>query len=76
VVTLSSVGHELSPVRLDDINFSDGKTYDPWLSYDQSKTANILFTKELSKRHPKLVALAVHPGAINTNHARHTSMDE
>jgi NAD(P)-dependent dehydrogenase (short-subunit alcohol dehydrogenase family) len=75
VVNLTSVGHGIGPVLFDDIGFSGGKKYDRWHAYGQSKTANILFTKELAKRHPELVALAVHPGAIGTNLMRHNTME-
>ena len=35
--------------------------------YSQSKLANVLYTKELSRRYPKLLAYAVHPGIVRTN---------
>lgn len=38
VVSLSSTGHKLSPIRFDDINFDAG--YDKWKAYGQAKTAN------------------------------------
>jgi NAD(P)-dependent dehydrogenase (short-subunit alcohol dehydrogenase family) len=51
IVSLSSRGHLRSPVVFDDLHFSE-RTYDPWLAYGQSKTANILFARlwELSER--------------------------
>lgn len=33
VVTTTSVGHRYSSVRLDDLNFENGKSYDKWLAY-------------------------------------------
>src|SRR4051812_26116605 len=41
VVNVSSDGHRFSPVRFEDWNFQDGKAYDQWEGYGQSKTANI-----------------------------------
>jgi NAD(P)-dependent dehydrogenase (short-subunit alcohol dehydrogenase family) len=76
VVNLTSVGHEICPILFDDIGFSAGKKYDRWHAYGQSKTANILFTRELAKRHERLVALAVHPGAVGTNLMRHNAMED
>ena len=35
--------------------------------YAASKLANILFIKELARRHPQLRAYAVHPGLVKTN---------
>lgn len=39
--------------------------------YSQSKLANILYTKELSRRYPQLLAYAVHPGIVRTNVTKH-----
>ena len=72
IVNLSSGGHSISDVDLDDPNF-ERQDYDPWDSYGRSKTANVLFTVELVKRHgPKgLLSYAVHPGMIMTELGRH-----
>lgn len=35
--------------------------------YAQSKLANILFTKSLAKRYPKILVNALHPGVVGTN---------
>lgn len=32
----------------------------------QSKLANILFTRELARRHPSITAVVVHPGVVGT----------
>ena len=72
IVSLSSVGHMRSPVIFDDLNFTS-RPYDPWLAYGQSKTANILFAVEATRRWAGegITANAVHPGSILTNLARH-----
>jgi NAD(P)-dependent dehydrogenase (short-subunit alcohol dehydrogenase family) len=73
IVSLSSRGHMRSPVVFDDLNFTS-RPYDPWLAYGQSKTANILFAVEATRRWggDGITANAVHPGAITaTNLARH-----
>ncbi|KAF7372785.1 NAD-P-binding protein [Mycena sanguinolenta] len=68
VVLASSVGHYWGPVRFDDYGFEDGKTYDKWLAYGQSKTAVILHGVELAERYKgKLVVFSVHPGGAVTN---------
>jgi NAD(P)-dependent dehydrogenase (short-subunit alcohol dehydrogenase family) len=77
IVSLSSRGHLRSPVVFDDINFSS-RPYDPWLGYGQSKTANVLFAVEATRRWSDegITANAVHPGAIaETNLARYVSAD-
>ncbi|TGO63872.1 hypothetical protein BCON_0010g00370 [Botryotinia convoluta] len=72
IVNLSSIGWSLGEVRFDDYNFNNGKDYDRWSGYGQSKAANILFTVELAKRLKSkgVQAFAVHPGLIGTNLAR------
>jgi NAD(P)-dependent dehydrogenase (short-subunit alcohol dehydrogenase family) len=72
IVSLSSRGHLRSPVVFDDINFTS-RPYDPWLAYGQSKTANVLFAVEATRRWggDGITANAVHPGAIDTNLSRH-----
>ena len=72
IVNLSSRGHHFAPVNFDDPHFT-ARAYDPWISYGQSKTANILFTVGLEQRFAVLGihAYAVHPGGIQTNLGRH-----
>jgi NAD(P)-dependent dehydrogenase (short-subunit alcohol dehydrogenase family) len=72
VVILSSAGHRMADVDLDDPNF-ERTPYDPWLGYGRSKTANILFAVELDRRlrGRGVRAAAVHPGTIRTELSRH-----
>ncbi|KAI1079146.1 NAD(P)-binding protein [Whalleya microplaca] len=64
LVNLTSSGYLISPFRFDDWNFSGGKTYDPWISYGQAKTANILFAHGLHARLASrgVTSTATHPG--------------
>ena len=77
VVSLSSSGHRISPVRFDDIKF-EKEPYDKWVAYGQSKTANSLFAVGLNTRFQKegLSAFAVHPGGIMTPLQRHLPQEE
>jgi NAD(P)-dependent dehydrogenase (short-subunit alcohol dehydrogenase family) len=72
LVNLSSSGHRFSDVNLDDPNF-ETTTYEPFVAYGRSKTANILFAVEFDRRHRArgVRATAVHPGGIATELARH-----
>ncbi len=72
IVNLSSRGHFMGQVDFDDPHFVR-RPYDPWASYGQSKTANVLFTVGLEQRFAVLGihAYAVHPGGIETNLGRH-----
>ena len=68
VVTVSSGMHALANVDLRDLG-SDGR-YNRWLAYARSKSANLLFTHELSRRLYRAgagtVASAAHPGYADT----------
>ena len=77
VVVLSSVGHRLHGLDLDDPHF-ERRDYEKWLAYGQAKSANALFALQLDKiGDPHGVrALAVHPGGIVTPLQRHLTMEE
>ncbi|KAL9107009.1 MAG: hypothetical protein Q9227_008045 [Pyrenula ochraceoflavens] len=68
IINVSSLGHKICPFRFDDYNFSDGKKYNPWAAYGQTKTANILFSHGLATRLGKrgIQSFSLHPGAIWT----------
>ena len=72
IVSVSSSGHASSGIRFDD-PFFERDTYDPGLAYGQSKTANVLFALEATRRwHDDGIAgSAVMPGGIWTNLQRH-----
>ena len=73
VVVVSSVGHINGEVIFDDVNF-ERHPYDPWAAYAQSKTANILFMTEASKRWTaeRIAVNALNPGRIpSTGLMRH-----
>jgi NAD(P)-dependent dehydrogenase (short-subunit alcohol dehydrogenase family) len=72
VVMLSSSGHRISDVDLDDPNF-ERTPYQPWIAYGRAKTANALYAVALDKRlrGKSVRATAVHPGGIQTELGRH-----
>ncbi len=77
IVILSSSAHGMAPeggIQFDDLTFEEG--YKGWTAYGQSKLANLLFAKELSRRlgTEGAVANACHPGVIATNLGRHMSL--
>lgn len=77
VVSLSSTGHKLSPIRFDDPMFTQ-EPYDKWQAYGQAKTANSLFAVGLDGRGAEhsVRAFAVHPGGIMTPLQRHLPEEE
>jgi len=54
----------------DDLMCEKTRKYTLFGQYAQSKLANILFTKELAKRHDKLRSYAIHPGLVRTDVVR------
>lgn len=73
VVNLSSGGHQIADVDLEDPNYQQ-REYDKWQSYGQAKSANVLFSVALNARLAErgVTSNAVHPGAIaETDLARH-----
>ncbi len=72
IVILSSAGHGIADVDLDDPNF-EHTDYDAWISYGQSKSANALHALALARRlaDDGVLAYSVHPGVIMTNLGRH-----
>ncbi|MEV7677152.1 SDR family NAD(P)-dependent oxidoreductase [Streptomyces sp. NPDC088341] len=72
VVAVSSSANLLSPVVFDDPHFAF-RSYDPWLAYGQSKTANVLFAVAATRHWAAdgITVNALNPGAIATNLQRH-----
>ncbi|MEU8983139.1 SDR family NAD(P)-dependent oxidoreductase [Streptomyces sp. NPDC048309] len=78
VISVASIGHLFSPVVLGDLDHSF-RLYDPWTSYGQSKTANVLFAVGAAGRwaHDGITANALMPGNIaDTSLARHMNMQQ
>lgn len=78
VVSVSSIGHLFSPVVFDDLDYRF-RPYDPWTSYGQSKTANILFAVGAAERWATdaITANALMPGNVGgTSLARHMDPQE
>ncbi|MGW3569236.1 oxidoreductase [Streptomyces sp. NPDC000941] len=69
VVSVSSFMHMLGTVDPRDLNME--RKYGRWTAYARSKTANLLFVHELSRRlraaDTRLTAAAAHPGYASTN---------
>jgi NAD(P)-dependent dehydrogenase (short-subunit alcohol dehydrogenase family) len=68
IVSVSSRAHLRSPVVFDDIHFRT-RAYEPWDAYAQSKTANVLFAVEATRRWEGdgITANALQPGTVRSN---------
>jgi NAD(P)-dependent dehydrogenase (short-subunit alcohol dehydrogenase family) len=77
VVSVSSSAHLRSPVVFEDIHFLL-RAYDPWDAYGQSKTANVLFAVEATRRWASdgITVNALMPGAIRTNLQRYVTDED
>lgn len=65
IANISSYGNIMSNILYEDVGFSDGQTYNPWIAYGQSKTANILMAVSLNEKLSKngVRAYALNPGS-------------
>lgn len=70
IINTSSNAHKKAKLDLNDLNLE--KSYNGWKAYSRSKLANILFTRELSRRLEKssITVNAFHPGVIATDIVR------
>jgi NAD(P)-dependent dehydrogenase (short-subunit alcohol dehydrogenase family) len=77
VVILSSDGHHMSDIDLEDPNW-ERREYDKFRAYGASKTANVLHMVEINRRYFEdgVHAVAVHPGVVATKLARHMTRDD
>lgn len=77
VVSLSSIGHRISPPDLEDPNF-ERTEYNKWIAYGRAKSANALFAIGLDQRGAphNVRAFAVHPGGIMTDLQRYMPEEE
>jgi NAD(P)-dependent dehydrogenase (short-subunit alcohol dehydrogenase family) len=72
VVTVTSSTYCLAKNGFDfeDIFCNSTRKYTLFGQYAQSKLANILFAKELARRHPDILSCAAHPGLVRTDVVR------
>jgi NAD(P)-dependent dehydrogenase (short-subunit alcohol dehydrogenase family) len=78
VVSVSSSAHlRGGGVDFDDIHFQR-RPYDPWVAYGQSKTANVLFAVEATRRWAGegIFTNSLMPGGIRTNLQRYVSEED
>jgi NAD(P)-dependent dehydrogenase (short-subunit alcohol dehydrogenase family) len=68
LVQISSIAHRQGKIAFDDLQFE--RAYKPWVVYQQSKLAMLMFAEELQRRSDAggwgLLSLAAHPGIAAT----------
>ena len=84
VVSVSSMGHKLNMLNIDDLNSEKYATsrlyswYYKWVQYGNSKLAQIMFTKELDRRlkekSSNVTCFSLHPGCILTDLFQYVSI--
>jgi NAD(P)-dependent dehydrogenase (short-subunit alcohol dehydrogenase family) len=76
VVLLTSAGHRIADVDLDDPGF-ERHPYGAWEAYGRAKTANVLCAVGIDQRFRDrgVRAFAVHPGGIQTELGRHLTRE-
>ena len=77
IVSVSSRAHLRSPVVFDDIHFIN-RAYEPWDAYAQSKTANVLFAVEATRRWggDGITVNALQPGTVRSNLQRYITDED
>jgi len=73
IIAVSSKAHTGGKVDLNNLHFKNDRKYTPWSAYGQSKSANILFIKELADKleGSNICCLSLHPGVIATGLSKH-----
>jgi NAD(P)-dependent dehydrogenase (short-subunit alcohol dehydrogenase family) len=71
IIILTSQGFLLHPsggIVFDDLRTMQECLFPgPWRRYGQSKLANLLYARELARRYPGILSVAVHPGVVATD---------
>jgi NAD(P)-dependent dehydrogenase (short-subunit alcohol dehydrogenase family) len=72
VVTTASDAHRGAALDLDDLQSEQG--FRPFRAYGRSKLCNVLFTRELQRRHPGITATCFHPGVIRSGFGKNDGL--
>jgi NAD(P)-dependent dehydrogenase (short-subunit alcohol dehydrogenase family) len=67
IVNVSSADHYRGDIDFNNLRGQKGAaSYSGFKAYCQSKLANVLFTRELARRHPQIDCNCLHPGMVRT----------
>ncbi|KAL1897368.1 hypothetical protein Sste5346_004104 [Sporothrix stenoceras] len=59
-------GHPKQGIAFDQVRTPMDMLMGSWIRYGQSKLANVIYARELAKRHPEITAVSIHPGVVET----------
>ncbi|CAI6331429.1 unnamed protein product [Periconia digitata] len=64
ILNIGSLGYQMSDIQYDNINYSNGESYNGWKAYGQAKSAQLLGTRGLANRlkGKGIAVLVAHPG--------------
>lgn len=75
IINLSSLAHVGGKINWDDLMYQNN--YAPYPAYQQSKLANVMFSRELQRRMDlekvDVKVMSVHPGFVDTELTRHVN---
>ena len=76
IIVVSSAANRRTGIDFDDWNW-EKRPFDMWLTYAQSKTANILFAKQASQFYAKhgIKVYSLHPGIVFTDIHKEVSQE-
>jgi NAD(P)-dependent dehydrogenase (short-subunit alcohol dehydrogenase family) len=67
IINVTSIAHFKGRMEFDNLRGEKGRQqYNGLAAYAQSKLANVLFTREMARRHPDLITNCLHPGVVRT----------
>jgi NAD(P)-dependent dehydrogenase (short-subunit alcohol dehydrogenase family) len=73
VVTTASDAHGAAELDFDDLQWED-RPFRAMRVYGTTKLCNVLFTRELARREPELVATCLHPGVVRTGFGKNDGL--
>jgi NAD(P)-dependent dehydrogenase (short-subunit alcohol dehydrogenase family) len=75
VIQTASLAANMYGGKFDIADLNNERAYQPHFAYGNAKLANILFTRELHRRHHAdgIAAVAFHPGVVRSNFASDTT---
>lgn len=67
VISMTSEAHNMARTGKILLSQAELEKCGAWIRYAYSKLANVLFARELARRHPEITTVAVHPGIVGTD---------